>query len=661
MGDNQSRSCDVPGQSNPPGTECEVLTYLVRVLNQRPEKSLLLSDLGALLPDPLRVAIKENGGLRTCVQKFSIFKVSGQPGRERVTLLLGAEQNALIPEVARGTSAAPSEPAPEPNPSRECDDDDCDETDHSTVQLRGLPYRATEADVRKFLGPHGMHLKDESSIQMLLSRDGRPSGFAHVQFSCPTIARAACEDLHERVMQIDVDNLSGASSSSRHRYVEVFLHSEHPGKVRFKKRSPISGFQEDVDPALEEEAARISPNHIANEVRQYMAQDGKSELLLSMLGVALSAAARLYLRKSDRGVKSFLAQYPNEFVISGEKGRERITFMPNGVPTQVMPTQVMQTQVVPTQECQLMNAFPFGTTSASKAIESNPQAESITQPDADYFDAPPSKTPQIWGSPDVDDCSGGLGKPAMSPSFFQTPSCWGTPDVNQGSRPADKLADIFPEDPGQLMQSLWAPFPLSFNPPPPPDPRSSSNAVRPLETEAATPMVRLRGLPFDTSKQEVCSFFSHKGLSDRIAEGGASIQILTKPNGKPSGCATVELRRAEDIAVVQKVLHMAHFGARYVEVFPHLQPSNPPLRQDSADQVQLNSMQLAPQVMPPQMMAPQMMAPQVMAGSTMYSDAWLLSQFAVTVAQCSPEHNSYNTGLNLLPGQACRQDQGLRV
>jgi hypothetical protein len=302
MGDNQSQPCDFVSHAS--GTECEVLTYLIKVLNQRPERSLLLSDLGALLPEHLRVAIKENGGLRTCVQKFTIFKVSGQPGREKVTLLLGTEQNPL--EVAHGLRAASSEPAPEPSPMRECDDDDdSDEKDQSIVQLRGLPYRATEDDVRKFLGPHVVHLKDESGIQLLLSRDRRPSGFARVQFSCPTTARAACQDLHERVMQIDADNMSGAISSSRHRYVEVFLHSEHPSKMRFKKRSPLSGLQEDIDPALEEQASQISADQIANEVRQYMAQEGKSELLLSMLGVALSPAARLYLRRADRGIKKF--------------------------------------------------------------------------------------------------------------------------------------------------------------------------------------------------------------------------------------------------------------------------------------------------------------------------------------------------------------------
>jgi RNA recognition motif-containing protein len=639
MGDNQSQPCDILAQSNPPSAECELLAYLMRVLNQRPEQSLLLSDLGALLPDHVRVAIREHGGLRTCVQKFPIFKVSGQPGRERVTLLLGAEQrveqNLSLSEVAHGGSAAPSQPAAyEPSTMSEIDDEDSDEKDNSVVQLRGLPYKATEDDVRKFLGPHLVNLKDFGSIQLLLSRDGRPSGFARVQFSCPTTARAACQDLHERVMQLELDNLSGASSSSRHRYVEVFLHSEHPGKVRFKKRSPISG-QEDIDPALEAEAAHISPDQIANEVRRYMGQDGKGELLLSMLGVALSPAARLHLRKADRGVKSFLAQYPNEFVISGEKGRERISYVP------IQPFQ--DSQFI--NDCSVRHTSVFG-----KIIDGNSHADRTTKVDADDFDMPPSSNPKIWSSPDADEGSRIFSKLAMSPSFFQTPSNWGTPDVNQGSR-SDKLADIFAEDPGQLMQSMWAPFPLDFNPPPPPDPRFSSDAAQPAEALGAPPMVRLRGLPFDTTKQEVCSLFSHKGISDRISDDSNSIQILTKNNGKPSGNALVQLRKVEDIAVVQKVLHLTTFGTRYVEVLPHSlagsQAPDPQFRQDPADRVQLNAAQSVP--------------PQVMAGSTMYSDAWFLSQLAMTVAQCSPEHNSYNAGFHLMPGEACSQSHGLRV
>jgi len=439
-------------------------------------------------------------------------------------------------------------------------------------------------------------------------------------------------------MQLDLDNLSGASSSSRHRYVEVFLHSEHPSKVRFKKRSPISGLQEDIDPALEAEAAQISPDQIANEVRQYMGQDGKGELLLSMLGVALSPAARLHLRKADRGVKSFLAQYPNEFVISGEKGRERITYVP-----MIQPFQ---------ERSQLTNDF-----SIRNAIVSNPNADRSTKFDADDFDMPPSTTPKIWSSPDADEGARTFRKLGMSPSFFQTPSNWGTPDVNQGLR-SDKPADIFAEDPGQLMQSMWAPFPLNFSAPPPPDPRLRSDVVQSTEAQAAPPMVRLRGLPFDTTKQEICSLFSHKGLSDRIADESDSIQILTKNNGKPSGNTLIQLRKVEDIGVVQKVLHLTTFGTRYIEVLPHppvaSQAPNPQfanhqLRQDSIDQIQLNAVQSA--------------LPPMMPGSTLYSDAWFLSQLAVaTVAQCSPEHNPYSAGFNLMPVEACSQGHhGLRV
>jgi len=632
---NLSQLGDLSAQANTHKSDCELLAYLTQVLNQRPEQSLLLSDLGALLPDPLRIAIRENGGLRTCVQKFPIFKVSGQPGRERVTLLLGVpEPDPSILESVNGMRVVPSEL----NARELDDDDDSDENDRSIVQLRGLPYRATEDDIRKFLGPHLAHLKDDNSIELLLSRDGRPSGFARVRFSCPTVARAACSELHERVMNIDVDPSSGAGSSSRHRYVEVFLYSEHPGKVRFKKSSVQNGLQEDIDPALEAEAAQISPDQIATEVRVYMAQEGKGELLLSMLGVALSPAARLYLRKSDRGVKRFLAQYPNEFVISGEKGRERITYIAN------------------------QGHLPFGKPSVSRVIDCNfHAAERFVQHDADgdgdadEFDAPPSPRPRTWASPDAAQGSRPpFSKLAMSP-LLATPSNWGTPDVNQGSRPEISAA-MLAEDPGQLMQSMWMPWQVNFLPPP--DPRSSS-AVAMQPEVVGPPMVRLRGLPFDTTEQDVLSFFAQQGVADRVAEVSNAVEVMSKPNGKPSGNAVVQLRRAEDVDMVQRALHMANLGSRYVEVLPHTQAATvsssqgpkPKLQQESLNRVQMNAM---PSI-----------TPQMMAGSTLYSDAWFLSQLAVGVAQCTPEpefFNPYNAGLKAIPRDVYgREFQGLQV
>ncbi|CAE7031275.1 cdk2 [Symbiodinium sp. CCMP2592] len=58
-----------------------------------------------------------------------------------------------------------------------------------------------------------------------------------------------------------------------------------------------------------------------------MGMPGKSPLLLSMLGVALSPGSRLYLKKTDQGLKHFLAQHPQEFYVDGSKGREVITYL----------------------------------------------------------------------------------------------------------------------------------------------------------------------------------------------------------------------------------------------------------------------------------------------------------------------------------------------
>lgn len=640
MGDNQSQMAETQSQ-----TDADLLSYLTQLLNSRPEQSLLLSDLGALLPDTLRVAIRENGGLRTCVQKFPIFKVSGQPGRERVTLHLGLSGEDLDGYVGLESTATP----PDPKAVQEFDDDASDENDRSIVQLRGLPYRATEDDVQNFLGPHLAHLKDSNSIELLLSRDGRPSGFARVQFSCPAAARAACSELHERVMNIE-DAQSGASSASRHRYVEVFLYSEHPGKLRFKKSSAQDG--QDVDLALEAEAAQITPDQIAAEVRHYMAQEGKGELLLSMLGVALSPAARLYLRKNDRGVKRFLAQYPNEFAITGEKGRERITYMPyHNCISSVKLTSSTLTETD-------MFAVPELRTQHSAEVN-----ERLLT------------SPSPWASPDP------LSRYNASPTQLATPSCWGTPDLHQDAMPG-MLGAVPPDmsSMGPLMQSVWMPqnqwdmgdlmalaHAVNVNVLPPPDPRmgaamppppvrsAAAMPPPPVETNVAEPpVVRLRGLPFDTTAQEVLAFFAQHGVANRVSDGSNAVQLMTKSNGKPSGSAMVQLRNFDDVDVVQRTLHLATIGKRYVEVLtpnasePKAPTSN--FQQDSADRFQQNVVQNAP--------------PQAMAGPNLYTDTWLLSQLAVSMAHCSTEGdfaNSLNTGFKTLPREECGQMLGLRV
>merc|ERR1719422_2223951 len=86
------------------------------------------------------------------------------------------------------------------------------------------------------------------------------------------------------------------------RYVEVFLYSERPNKLRFKKSAP-DGAGGEVEENLE--CLGITEEQVIQQCREHMQAPGQGQLLLSMLGVALSHNARLFLKKTDQGLKHF--------------------------------------------------------------------------------------------------------------------------------------------------------------------------------------------------------------------------------------------------------------------------------------------------------------------------------------------------------------------
>lgn len=79
--------------------------------------------------------------------------------------------------------------------------------------------------------------------------------------------------------------------------------------------------------------------------------------------------------------------------------------------------------------------------------------------------------------------------------------------------------------------------------------------------------LRLRGLPFTVSVQDVLAFFATHEVVERIADGPQATQLLMKANGKPSGQAVVQMRSRQCAEIACKALQGQYLGGRYVEVF----------------------------------------------------------------------------------------------
>ena len=80
MGDAESQLC------SPETPECAALVCIIQILCQRTNQSVLLADLGALLPERHLQFIQDNGRLRKWILQYPIFALTGPRGSEHVTL-----------------------------------------------------------------------------------------------------------------------------------------------------------------------------------------------------------------------------------------------------------------------------------------------------------------------------------------------------------------------------------------------------------------------------------------------------------------------------------------------------------------------------------------------------------------------------------------------
>lgn len=599
MGLVESRNED--GKSDPSElSDGVLLSQLIQLLHRRPKHSLPLADLSALLPNSLRKRAQEHGGLQGWIRQYhSLFQLVGEKNQEVVVLSI----SSCIPE--RQVDSPASEPQQEPDPSapeadtlskrRKAARDEAvlfDEENqgHLAIQLRGLPYKATVEDIRNFLGHHSQTLQDDNPVHLVLNRDGRPSGFARVMFGCEEAARAARDELHLKGME--------------DRYVEVFLYPDRPSKGKNRR---LEEAQEKGSGGVE--TTGMTLDVVINECRTEMAKPGKRRMLLSMLGVNLSPGARAYLKQMDQGLKHFLANYPTEFVIEGNKGCEYVAYVPT--PEALARMEARERQM---EEKKATNATP----GSPKQSKSPPEVASSGRV---------PMTPSDWGTP----APGAQQPPPPAANFMPPwPGPGGAipPTVPSVPTPADLTAYnnwAALAQQGQIQQWQQAQaqaqaqqaqqvqqaqaqgwnfgWPneegngnMNFL-----DPQAIATAVfygaqaavaaataqagyvppgsvaapgvlpqgPQVEAEVDISAIRLRGLPYAASEQDVLAFFAQHDVVDRISDVQKAVNILQRSNGRPSGQAIVQMRDRADAELAQRVLNGQWMGNRYIEVFLH--------------------------------------------------------------------------------------------
>lgn len=545
MGQKQSL-LPAEGDEEPPAgraalpSDSDILARLVMHLGNCPEQSMALSEIIDVLPKQLQM---ERAVVCKWLQTFTgLLSLTGDVGEERVNLIVGKPPAAgtAAPALATSGESSPTSPvtvgpvragplaegsaaavAAAAARERESNEDETGLGNECALQLRGLPFRATLTDIQRFLGEHAHHLiTSEPAIKLLLNKDGRPSGFAKVQFATQQAAQQCRDALHKRQMG--------------DRYIEVLACSDRAGR-------PARGPRRETDGG----AAHGGEHHdddgkerVLQECRLHMQKPGYENILLSMLGIALSAPAREYLRRANLGLKHFLARFPHEFRVEGPKGCEKVIWTPGMSEAMAMPWNPHM--MLPTP------STPRGLSSPSQLLPFG------------------MATPSDWGSPGIL-AAGSMDFAAFGNAFNPYWSgAW--PEPWMGSW----------EDGGPGAGSVEHGRPEAKSKKSPTNKESSSRSHAHLHPQSHpfsdsraddSAALRLRGLPFSVTNQDVLAFFAQHDVVDRIAEVKNACQLLAKANGRPSGQAVVQMKSRYDAEIAQRALCNKYLGNRYIEVF----------------------------------------------------------------------------------------------
>jgi len=378
--------------------EAKLVSQLILFLGMCPRS---LKEISSIAPHHACRHVHEVGGVLNWLRNYNeLFSISGKPGEEVVSLKVSRKSNPTSESLsAQWKDGRPHDFA------RACTS--CDETPESAIEsallLRGLPYQATENDIRHFLGSFTKKLKGDAPIQMILNKGKRPSGFAKIQLDNPNSARDACKCLHKHLMA--------------DRYVEVFPFGEK--KYKAITRLTAVAYQSAAADTVNSQEDQQTRSAVVQECRDYMASSGRNQLLLSALGSALSNDSRSYLKRTCQGLKQLLREHPEEFEFRGMSQQQTVMRVSVLKPSDIQSSDYKSGDAAtyPSNSCTRLDKDTSGiikphrnlklsSMEARRALCGTPCASHVD-------DIPPPQTPEP--------------QPHSMPHALQTPSDWGTP------------------------------------------------------------------------------------------------------------------------------------------------------------------------------------------------------------------------------------------
>jgi len=473
------------------------MSQLIILLGQRSGGSLSLRELNTLVPDDWQHHLDAMGGLQVWLAKFgTLFTVSG----DIVTLTLSTAslqtavdrdttvETASIASTLSTSSTSEAHVMGNGTPQR----DQEQPVDAAVVQLRGLPFQACISDVKRFLGPFADYLRDDSSIKIMYSRGGRPSGLARVQFEDVEVAREAQSELHMCVMTVSATKGTGAKD----RYIEAFLASETPFNVKHDYTAQTK------DPSAHRSDANghggMPIEGVYQECREYLGSCVGTQVVLSILGAALSDGSRTYLKKSGMRLKQLLMQNPSVFEIFGEKGQESVALTARCA-------DHAQPEIL-----ELSELLRAGTPNAPTVNAPTSHRQNTTV-------VPVSQHTAVAPQPQR-----GLAPPLPQGQAAAVPA-----------RGGSAMAAATPSAPTQGAENRGC------------RQRSHNN-----------PTLWLSGLPASTSEQDVLAFFSGHDVVECVSDDACAVNLVTEGGGgnQLSTLAIVEMRSARDAALAAEVL-----------------------------------------------------------------------------------------------------------